>query len=314
MTENPASGANREVGTSPFGPEDQIGRLNLMTPESRAAVMSRVDATQMFDLSVDYFIGMPSWQMIGDPPYQIWMTHTPHGNVNDGLPTISKEMTEYISYSGDTVLMYTHTGTHIDTLNHYGYNGKIYNNFTEREHLGSRHWHVSGADKMPPIVARGVLLDFAGLRGVDVLPDSYGITPDDVDECLAAQGVDIQSGDVVVVRTGRMKNWPDYEGWGDNPPGLTRAAAVHLVNKGAMIIGADTICVEQGPATGSEDNYTPVHTYMLAEAGAPLIEALNLEELAEAKVHEFAFLAACLRLRGATGSPLRPWAFPLRRD
>ncbi|MGC0417718.1 cyclase family protein [Embleya sp. AB8] len=313
MPDNHASGAHREVATSPYGPDDQIGRLNLMSPESRAALMKRIDATRMFDLSVDYFIGMPSWQMVGDPAYQIWMTHTPHGTVNDGLPGISKEMTEYIGYSGDSILMYTHTGTHIDTLNHYGYNGRIYNNFNEREHLGSRHWQVSGADKMPPIVARGVLLDFARLRGVDMLPDRYGITPDDVDECLAAQGVDIGLGDVVLVRTGRMREWPDHVAWGDNPPGVTRAAAVHLVEKGAMIIGSDTICVEQGPAT-DDDNYTPVHTYLLAEAGAPLIEALNLEELAEARVYEFAFFAACLRLRGATGSPLRPWVFPLRED
>ncbi len=313
MSDNHASGAHREVATSPYGPDDQIGRLNLMSPESRAAVMSRIDATRMFDLSVDYFIGMPSWQMIGDPAYQIWMTHTPRGTVNDGLPGISKEMTEYIGYSGDSILMYTHTGTHIDTLNHYGYHGRIYNNFTERDHLGSRHWQVSGADKMPPIVARGVLLDFAALLGVDMLPDRYGITPQDVDDCLAAQGVDIQVGDVVLVRTGRMRQWPDHEAWGDDPPGLTRAAAVHLVEKGAMVVGSDTICVEQGPST-DHDNYTPVHTYLLAEAGAPLIEALDLEELAAAKVYELAFFAACLRLRGATGSPMRPWAFPLRKD
>ncbi len=130
MADNPASGAGRQVATSPHGPDDEIGRRILMSPESRAAVMSNIDATQMFDLSVDYFIGMPSWQMIGDPPYQMWMTHTPHGNVVEGLPTISREMTEYISYSGDAMMMYTHTGTHIDTLNHYGYNGRIYNNFT----------------------------------------------------------------------------------------------------------------------------------------------------------------------------------------
>ncbi|WP_203236774.1 cyclase family protein [Nocardia panacis] len=310
---NPSSGAGRQVATSPYGPDDQIGRLNLMTARSRAEVIANIDASRMFDLSVDYFIGMPSWQLIGDPPYQIWMTHTPSGNVLEGLPGIAREMTEYISYSGDAMTMYTHTGTHIDTLNHYGYHGSIYNNFTEKEHLGSRHWRVSGADKMPPIVARGILLDFAALRGVDMLPDRYGITPEDVEECLAAQGVEIRLGDVVLVRTGRMRAWPDAEQWGENPPGLTRAAAVHLVESGAMIVGSDTMCVEQGPSA-DPDNYTPVHTYLLAEAGAPLIEVLDLEELAESRVYEFGFFAACLRLRGATGSPLRPWAFPYRQE
>ena len=63
-----------EVGTSPWGPEDEIGRLNLMTAKSRAAILSRVSGGTNYDLSVEYFIGMPSWQAAGDPHYRIWMT------------------------------------------------------------------------------------------------------------------------------------------------------------------------------------------------------------------------------------------------
>jgi Putative cyclase len=65
--------------------------------------------------------------------------------------------------------MYTHTGTHIDALNHFGYNGRIFNGFSNDEHLGSRAWRKAGADKHPPIIARGVMLDVAGTLGVDVL-------------------------------------------------------------------------------------------------------------------------------------------------
>ena len=67
----------------PLGPDDEIGRLNLMTPESRAAILSRVDGSAAYDLSVEYFVGMPSWQALGDPRYQFWMTHTPNGTVVD---------------------------------------------------------------------------------------------------------------------------------------------------------------------------------------------------------------------------------------
>ena len=69
--------------------------------------------------------------------------------------------------------MYTHCGTHIDTFNHFGYNGKIFNEFSADEHLGSRAWTKCGAEKHPPIFARGVLLDIAGMHGVDVLPPSH---------------------------------------------------------------------------------------------------------------------------------------------
>lgn len=66
-----------EVGVSPWGPKDEIGRLNLITEQSRAAIMARVSGSQAYDLAVEYFVGMPSWQAAGDPPYQMWMTHTP---------------------------------------------------------------------------------------------------------------------------------------------------------------------------------------------------------------------------------------------
>jgi hypothetical protein len=75
-----SSAARPSVGSSPWGPKDEIGRLNLMTPESRSAVLKRIAGGKVYDLSVEYFVGMPSWQAAGDPPYQMWMTHTPHGD------------------------------------------------------------------------------------------------------------------------------------------------------------------------------------------------------------------------------------------
>ena len=68
------------VGTSPYGPQDEIGRLNLITPASRQRILSRVDPAQIYDLSVDYFMGMPTWVAAGDPTYQIWLSHTPPGH------------------------------------------------------------------------------------------------------------------------------------------------------------------------------------------------------------------------------------------
>ena len=70
-----------KVTKSPFGKNDQIGMLNLIDGESRSAILSRADASKVFDLSVDHFIGMPGWFGAGDQPYQIWMTHTPAGEI-----------------------------------------------------------------------------------------------------------------------------------------------------------------------------------------------------------------------------------------
>jgi kynurenine formamidase len=302
------------VGTSPYGPEDEIGRLNLITSESRTRILGRVDGSQYYDLSVEYFMGMPTWVAAGDPHYQIWMSHTPSGTIIDNLPGQTREINEQISYSGDVFEMYSHCGTHIDTLNHWGYRGEIWNHFNARDHLGSRHWTKCGPDKMPPIIARGVLLDVAGTKGVAMLPDSYPITPEDLEATVKRQGIRLEEGDVVAVRTGRMTVWNDPQRFLTNGPGINVRAAQWLVEgHGAMIVGADQATVEYMPSTDVPGHYLPVHLYLLAEMGVPMLEIMWLEELARDRVYEFAFFGAPLRLRGSTGSPLHPWAMPLRR-
>jgi len=218
---------------------------------------------------------------------------------------------QLVSYSGDAVTMYTHCGTHVDALNHFGYHGKIFNNHTAADHLGSRHWTVGGADKHPPVIARAILLDIAALHGLDMLPKCHGIGVADLEACLKHQGTKLRPGDVVLIRTGRMRAWPDPGAYITDPPGLTRAGAEYLAKGGAVMIGADNHGIEQGPSADPE-NYNPVHTYLLAEAGIPMLEIVDLEELAAEHVHEFVFFGACIKLRGATGAPMRPVAMPLR--
>jgi kynurenine formamidase len=301
----------RRPSTSPFGPEDQIGMLNLMTPATRSRVLSEADWTRVFDLSVDYFVGMPSFTDAGDPPFQINLTHSPAGNIVDDAMGMGPEQTRLVSYSGDVISMYTHCGTHLDTLNHFGYCGEIWNGYRADRDLGSRHWAVCGAELMPPIIARGVLIDVAAALGVEVLSPSYGIGEDDLRMALDRQGTRLQVGDVVLVRTGRMRLWPDPQAYTVNEPGLNREGAEYLAKAGAMVIGADNIAVEQIPSADPE-NCQVVHTYLLAEAGVPMLEIANLEDLSEAQLYEFAFVATPMPIRGATGAPARPIAMPLR--
>jgi kynurenine formamidase len=302
----------RTVGVSPWGPADDIGRLNLMTPASRTAVLSRIEGGRVYDLSVDYFIGMPSWQAAGDPHFRLWMTHTPHGTVVDDPLGVGRAMNEHVSYSGSAVSMYTHMGTHIDALSHFGLDGKIWNGFRPEEHLGDRGWKVASAASLPPIVARGVLVDVAAAHGVEMLPPGYRITPGDLEAALQRQGVTLETGDVVLVRTGRGKIVEDAEAFMHQPPGLGFEAARWLVEqRGAMVVGADNLSLETFPSELADD-YVPVHTYLLAEQGTPILEVVWLEDLARDQVWEFAFVAGSLKLRGADAAPLRPLAFPLR--
>lgn len=311
VVSNPAAADQRSVGISPWGPADEIGRLNLMTTESRNAILSRIDGGKTYDLSVEYFIGMPSWQAAGDPHYQMWMTHTPQGTVIDDPLHVGQAMNEHVSYTGAAISMYTHMGTHIDALNHFGLNGKIWNGFSAQEHAGDRGWQKAGAQTIPPIVARGVLIDVAKAQRVDMLPPGYRITREDLQHALALQGTTLQQGDVALIRTGRMQAYEQADTYMDNPPGLGLEAARFLVEEGGvMAVGADNLSFESFPSELPSD-YVPVHTYLLAQQGTPIMELVFLEELSRDELYEFAFIAGSLKLRGADAAPLRPIALPV---
>jgi kynurenine formamidase len=301
------------VSRSPWGPHDEIGRLNWITPEASLELLARSGGERLFDLSVDYFMGMPAVQAFGDPPYQISMTHTPRGTVADTASGMSADVHRKYSWCGDAISMYTHLGTHIDTLIHLGYYEHFWNGLNTDEHLGSRGWTVGGADKYPPLIARGVLLDVAALHGAETTPDAHVIGPDDLRDAARRQGVELRRGDIVLIRTGKMRDWPS-PAYMDMPmPGINLAAARYLCEEaGAMIVGADTAALEAFP--GDEEGYAPVHCYMFATAGTPIMEVVNCEELAGEGLYEFLFIGMPLPLKGATGAPLRPIAVPLARE
>lgn len=309
-----AQAIERKNGISPWGPEDEIGRLNLITAESQAQVLSQISGGITYDLSVEYFIGMPSWQAAGDPHYRIWMTHTPHGTVIDDPLGVGTRMNEHVSYTGAAISMYTHMGTHIDALVHFGLDGKVWNGFRASGHLGDRGWRVGGAENIPPLIARGVLIDVAAAKGLEMLPEGYRVTREDLIQTLKHQNTTLNEGDIVLIRTGRMKVYNDTQAYMANPPGLGLAAASFLVEEnGAMVVGADNLSFEAFPSE-LETDYVPVHTYLLAEQGTPIIELVFLEELSRDKVYEFAFIGGSLKLRGADAAPIRPIAIPINKS
>jgi kynurenine formamidase len=298
------------VGTSPWGKDDEIGALNMMTDNSKVKALSDISSGKTYDLSVDYFVGMPSFHVLGDPSYQYWLTHTPKGTVVDNPNGLGRIMNEKVSYTGDAISMYTHMGTHIDALNHFGLNGEIWNGFTAEEYLGDKGWKKTGAETIPPIVARGILIDLAGYKEEKTLFKNYRITAEDLSQALIKQQVNIEPGDIVLIRTGQARFYKNASEYLDDFPGISLGAAKWLVEeKKIMLLGADNLSFEAFPSE-REDNWVPVHTYLLAEKGVMFIEQMFLEELAKDKVYEFVFLAASLKLKGASGAPIRPFAIP----
>src|SRR2546423_292524 len=137
------------------------------------------------------------------------------------------------------------------------------------DQIGRLNWITP--ETSPPLIARGVLLDVAALHGLDRVPDDLVISPEDLRGAASRQGLELRRGDIVLIRTGKMQVWP-APAYLDMPmPGIDMAAARFLCEEaGAMIVGADTAALEAFP--GDEEGYAPVHCYMFATAGRPIIE------------------------------------------
>jgi kynurenine formamidase len=298
-----------EVPKSPYGPDDEIGLLNELTKAHTLAILQRVSSGKTYDLSVDNFVGMPGLADLGlgDPPFHMWLTHTPRGLRVEEISPAGSPLG--LALYDDAYTLSAHTGTHIDALNHIGRGEKIFNGYDASTYLSDKGWTKAGADKVPPIITRGILIDVAGEKGVSMLPDSYAITTQDLQRAMKKQGISLQKNDAVLIRTGRMTVWPDPKKYVHNDPGITRESAAWLVDHGAVIIGADNMGVEKFPM--AQDS---VHVYLFTERGVCLLELLWLEDLAKDQVYEFAFIAAPIKMRGATGSPIRPIALPIQPE
>jgi len=203
------------------------------------------------------------------------------------------------------VVMPEHSGTHIDALAHQAENLTLHGGIHVDEGVQtSVGFRKLGVETMAPIVARGVLLDVAGDRELE---PEYAITPADL--ARAAAKVEIRPDDVVLVRTG-------YGGLWSKPEEYLRAAGVSadgsrwLIEKKVRAVGADNMAFDVISAERDPElNATlPGHILLLVRAGIPILENLNLEELAAAKAYEFLFFCLPLKMRGATGSPVRPIA------
>ena len=195
-----ASAAHADnVAKSPYGQDDEIGVLNELTEANTLSILQRVSSGKTYDLSVENFVGMPGLADLGmgDPPFHMWMTHTPRGMRVENLSPAGGPPN--MSLYDDAYTLSSHTGTHIDALNHLGRGQKIFNGFDASDHLSDKGWTKAGTDTIPPIITRGILIDVAGEKGVDMLPASYEITVEDLQRVMKKQGISLQKNDAVLI-------------------------------------------------------------------------------------------------------------------
>jgi kynurenine formamidase len=223
---------------------------------------------------------------------------------------------ESMSFQTSMVMLSDHAGTQIDALCHAtsGSDDHWYNRANTHEHGSDFGPRRAAAERIPPIVARGVLMDVAGARGVDHLPSSTPISSADLRAALDRQGTSLRPGDVALIRTGSLANWGEYGHdhealAASDSAGITLEAARWLCEEaGAVLIASDTSALEVVPPVDGEAA-SPVHEYLLVEQGVHMGELHFLEELAAHEVYEFCYIALTPKLRGATaGFALRPIA------
>jgi kynurenine formamidase len=259
-----------------------------MTP-----LLDLLSRARVFDLAQPYFTGMPHHP--SHPPFLFSLTKQ-HGDYVG--PAGNSSASEAFALGG-------HVGTHIDALCHFSSGGRLHGG----QDAAPLQSYAAGlgrlaVDTLAPILRRGVLLDIAGLHGA-ALPEDFEVEPQHLEAAARAQGVEIRAGDVALLRTG----WAAF--WDDPPrfirqvrgPGPALPAARWLSDRAVFAAGSDTVAFEKVP-----DASMPVHVHFLVEEGVYIFECLNLEELARERVYEFLFLAAPLKIRGATASPIRPLA------
>lgn len=291
-----------------WGKDDEIGALNAMTPESVLAALRLVKQGQVSDLGV--MVDRSSFRWIGHAPTEVMSYRTPHGEraVGDDVPGSNDPR-----WHSTVIFTCDNVGTHLDGLGHItvgkGAETHWYNGFLEDRYGSDLGVLKGGAEKFPPIVARGVLVDVAAWMKLEALPSNYAIPPEDIQQTLAWEKVELHPGDVILLRTGTGRFWgecgSDHQAIArSDTAGINLQSAKWLVEGfGPILIGSDTSTVEVVPYEES------VHVYLLVEQGVPMGELHYLEQLSAKRIYEFMYVATTNKIKGAAaGFAMRPIA------
>ncbi|HEY1635422.1 MAG TPA: cyclase family protein [Acidimicrobiales bacterium] len=288
-----------------WGPDDEVGTINLITPEvrTRAVACARTGRSFSLALPLSESEGIQTGMLPGRlNPVRAMV------QINNA---VTGDPSDFCS-SDDMVVMGLQCATHWDGLAHVSYDGRMYNGYPTSS-VTAFGASLCGIHRIRTLVSRGVLLDVARTRGATRLDGGYAITAADLDAAEARAGLEVRPGDVVLVRTGHMELLArgDKATYGSLTPGLSTKTVEWFRDRDVAAVATDTLVFEVWP---SEDDAAilPVHLLHLVEMG--MIQGQNwvLDHLAEDcaadGVYEFLLEASPQPFTNAVGSPVNPVA------
>ena len=300
----------RNWGT--WGPDDEIGTLNHITPAAIAGACRLATAGKVFALGV-------TLQREGPQSGTRQWFNPIHTMFRDGgdQPRTADEVVAMQGYGGsdDMIVMPLQCVTQWDSLAHVFDEGKMYNGYDAALVTSSGTSKNSIARTKDKIVGRGVLLDVARHQGVRALAPGYAITTEDLDATAAAERVEVQRGDLLLIRTGHMSRYLDKGDWRhfdlDESPGVSVHTAPWMHGKQIAAVASDNYAVEVRPSELPPFR-SPFHICAIPNMGLTLGEIFFLEDLAAdcAADGRYAFLlvAPPLPVSRAVGTPINPYA------
>ncbi|HKX27730.1 MAG TPA: cyclase family protein [Blastocatellia bacterium] len=280
---------------SRWGPGDQRGSANLMKPETVLQAVKLIRTGEVIELGHVLSSTIP---FFGTRRFDVYTKRTFMNPQSNRRGSNEEMVTGEIGQ----------VGTQFDGFAHQTIGDSMYNCFKVEESATRTGFQKLGIENVGSIMTRGVLIDVAGLKGVEMLPDNYEITVQDLEQALARQKLKLQSADAVVIHTGWGKLWgKDNARFTKGSPGIGVAAAEWLAKQSPILVGSDNPGIDVQP--NPDPNLSlPVHQIMLVINGIHLLENMKLDELVAKRVQEFAFIVQPLKIQGGTGSTVAPIA------
>jgi kynurenine formamidase len=280
---------------SKWGAGDQRGSGNHMKPETVLRATRLIRTGEVFELGRVLSESMP---------LQATRTFEMHTK----RTTMNPEPNRRGSNEEIVIAEIGQVGTQFDGFSHQTVGDSMYNCYKVADIATRSGFSKLGIEQVGALVTRGVLIDVAALKGVEMLPDTYEITVGDLQQALKRQNLTLVPGDAVIVHTGWGRLWgKDNARYMRTNPGLGVAAGEWLATQDPMLVGADNIGVNVTPNPDPAVS-NPIHQIMLVINGIHLLENLKLDDLAAARAYEFALMVQPLKLQGGTGSTVAPIA------
>jgi kynurenine formamidase len=282
---------------SKWGPADEIGAANYITPELVVKAAQLVKTGKTYALGIETNSKTPAY-----PPRGFKITIVQPGQA--GVPGLGPSKT---TYNDDIIDGWVGVGSQIDGLGHIGVEHVYYNGNKLADFADPSGLKKLGAEKIPPIVARGVLLDMAAHFGTDIVKEGTAFNTKEIEDVAKKQGVEIRQGDVVLFHTGWVSLiGKDDKRYNAGEPGLGVDGAKYLVGKGVVAVGADTWGLDVVPF--ETKNIFEVHQILLTMNGTYILENMHTGPLAADKAYEFLFVLGVPKITGAVQGIINPIA------